>query len=121
MKIKNVELKFYAFVYDWNTKSLIWTNVLGDRYKDRVCKKIKKDEITNVEELKEDLKNYLMYHYWCKSEYEILVGDLLSSINPEKYVDYMVKLDVYSQVIKNIDVMVNYIINTMKIEFRKEK
>ena len=125
MKIKNAELKFYAFTYDWNTKSLEWTNVLGDRYKEYLVKALKtkteERRIKNRDELKENLRQYLFSYYASRAEYEVLVGDLLSEINPTKYVDEMVKLDVYNQVIKNLDVMVDYIINTMKIKFGENK
>lgn len=125
MKIKNAELKFYAFTYDWNTKSLEWTNVLGDRYKEHLVKALKtkteERRIKNRDELKENLRQYLFSYYASRAEYEVLVGDLLSEINPTKYVDEMVKLDVYNQVIKNLDVMVDYIINTMKIKFGENK
>ncbi len=125
MKTKNAELKFYAFTYDWNTKSLEWTNVLGDRYKEHLVKALKtkteERRIKNRDELKENLRQYLFSYYASRAEYEVLVGDLLSEINPTKYVDEMVKLDVYNQVIKNLDVMVDYIINTMKIKFGENK
>lgn len=125
MKTKNAELKFYAFTYDWNTKSLEWTNVLGDRYKEHLVKALKtkteERRIKNRDELKENLRQYLFSYYASRAEYEVLVGDLLSEINPAKYVDEMVKLDVYNQVIKNLDVMVDYIINTMEIKFGENK
>ena len=125
MKTKNAELKFYAFTYDWNTKSLEWTNVLGDRYKEHLVKALKtkteERRIKNRDELKENLRQYLFSYYASRAEYEVLVGDLLSEINPTKYVDEMVKLDVYNQVIKNLDVMVDYIINTMTIKFGENK
>lgn len=125
MKIKNVELKFYAFIYDWNTKSLEWTNVLGNRYKEHLVKalktKTKEVRIKNRDELKKDLNRYLFYYYASRAECEVLVGDLFYGIDPVKYIDEMVKLDVYNQVIKNLDVMVDYIINTMEIKFGENK
>lgn len=121
MKIKNVELEYYAFVYDWNTKSLDWVNILGDRYKERLVKALKtKNEelsVTNRRELRENLRGYLFYHYASRAEYEILVGDLFSGLDPAKYVDEMVKMDVYDQVIMNLDMIVDYIINEMDIKF----
>lgn len=121
MKIKNVELEYYAFVYDWNGKCLEWINVLGDRYKEHLVKalKTKTEElrITNRGKLRENLRRYLFYHYASRAEYEILVGDLFSGLDPAKYVDEMVKLDVYEQVFNNIDMIVDYIINEMDIKF----
>ena len=125
MKIKNVNLTYYAFIYDWNTKSLEWIHVLGDRYKVHLVKalKTKTEEvrIKNRDELKKDLKSYLFYYYASRAECEVLVGDLFSGLDPAKYVDEMVKLDVYNQVIKNLDVMVDYIINKMDIKFENNK
>ena len=110
MKIKNVNLTYYAFIYDWNGKRLEWINVLGDRYKEHLVKalKTKTEEvrITNRNKLKEDLRRYLFYYYASRAECEVLVGDLFCGTDPVKYVDEMVKLDVYQQVIDNIDVMV---------------
>lgn len=121
MKIKNVELEYYTFVYDWNTKSLDWVNILGDRYKEHLVKalKTKTEEvrIKNRDELKKDLRRYLFYYYASRAEYEVLVGDLFSGLDPAKYVDEMVKMDVYDQVIMNLDVIVDYIINEMDIKF----
>ena len=76
MKIKNVNLTYYAFIYDWNTKSLEWINVLGDRYKEHLVKalKTKKEEvrIKSRDELKKDLKSYLFYYYSSRPESEVL-------------------------------------------------
>ena len=59
MKIKNVNLTYYAFIYDWNGKCLEWINVLGDRYKEHLVKalKTKTEEvrIKNRDELKADI------------------------------------------------------------------
>lgn len=125
MKIKNVNLTYYAFIYDWNTKSLEWINVLGDRYKEHLVKalKTKTEEvrIKNRDELKKDLKSYLFYYYASRAEYEVSVGDLFCETDPVKYVDKMVKLDVYNQVIKNLDVMVDYIISKMDIKFESNE
>lgn len=125
MKIKNVNLTYYAFIYDWNTKSLDWVNVLGDRYKEHLVKalKTKTEEVRvkNRDELKKDLRSYLFYFYASRAEYEVLVGDLFSGLDPAKYVDDMVKMDVYDQVILNLDIMVDYIINKMDIKFENNK
>lgn len=125
MKIKNVNLTYYAFIYDWNTESLDWVNVLGDRYKEHLVKalKTKTEEVRvkNRDELKKDLRSYLFYFYASRAEYEVLVGDLFSGLDPAKYVDDMVKMDVYDQVILNLDIMVDYIINKMDIKFENNK
>lgn len=121
MKFKNAKLEYYAMYYDWSIHKITKINVLGDRYKQRVYDKIKKGKITNAGELKEDLRTYLMYHYWCKSEYEILVGDLYyPSDDAERLKNYyneLEKIDVFTQVEPNLDVVVTYIINEMDIRF----
>ena len=61
MKRKNIKLEWYAFEYDWNSKSLIRTNVLGDRFVENIQKKIKRDKIDNYESLKEAVKIDIWY------------------------------------------------------------
>lgn len=122
MKLKNTKLEYYAMYYDWSIHKITKINVLGDRYKQRVYDKIKKGKITNRGELKEDLRTYLMYHYWCKSEYEILVGDLFyysedNLTQLKKYYSELEKIDVFTQIEPNLDAVVTYIINEMDIRF----
>ena len=66
--------------------------------------------IKNKDDLKKLLKSYLMYHYWCKSEYEIVVGGLHADY-PEKFE----KIDIWTQIEMNFDHIIDYIIEEMKL------
>lgn len=110
MKVKNVNLEWYALRWDFNNNKLVRCNVLGNDFKDEVYKKIKNKSIKTKDDLKKSLKSYLMYRYWCKAEHEILVSYHFSNSNTNK-------IDIYYQLEPNLDIMVDYIINKMDIKF----
>ena len=56
-----------------------------------------------------------MYHYWCKCEYEIFIGSFLTKE------DDLEKIDAYRQIEMNLDRITEYIINELKIDFKKGK
>ena len=57
-------------------------------------------------DLKEGLRQILMYCFWCKAEFEVLIKGLFDS---ETH-----KVDVYSQIIPNFDKLHNYILENWK-------
>ena len=73
----------------------------------RFCKALNKSlkEFVTMDKFKEELKSDLMYAFWSKREYEISVGDLCEG-DIAKYQ----KIDVYSQVLPNLDILAEYII-----------
>lgn len=111
MKIKNVNLEWYAMRWDSNKKAVVKINVLFKMEED-IAKVVRKKEIKNREDLRFWLKNRLMYYFWCKSEMEIAVGGLFM-----KSMDDFKKVDVWSQIEPNLDRIVDYVIAEMKIEF----
>lgn len=110
MKLKNVDLKWYALRWDFNKNTLVRCNVLGNDFKDEVYKKIKNKSIKTKDDLKKSLKSYLMYHYWCKAEHEILTSYIIPNSDH-------IKIDIYYQLEPNLDIMVDYIIDKMDIKF----
>jgi hypothetical protein len=119
MKIKNVNLEWYAFRYDINSQKLIFTNVLACM-EEEIAKKVRKGKkdnwnpVYNYNTFKEWIKDELMYRYWCKSEHECLIGDYCSE--PTKTLE---KHDIWWQLEPNLDRICEYIIKEMKIEFKK--
>lgn len=117
MKIKNVNLKWYAFRYEWNEHKLVFTNVLAGM-EENIAKKVKKGKkdkwkpVYDYNSFKEYIKGELMYYYWSKSEHEVLIADWCS--NPEPTME---KHDIWWQLEPNLDRICEYIINEMKIEF----
>lgn len=120
MKIKNVDLKYMAFRYDWNSHKLVFTNVLPSP--EEIAKKVKKGRkdnwrpVYNYETFKEWLKGELMYYYWSKAEHEVIIADLFDNKDETKWA----KHDIWWQLEPNLDVICKYIINEMKIVFEEE-
>lgn len=111
MKVKNVKLTYNILNYDWNAHKVRNYNVLAHLDLDKIRKKILKKEISNYEELKTYLRNELIYVFWCRSEFEIIVGDLSCRE------DTFEKIDGWRQIEMNLDLIVNYVITEMKIDF----
>ena len=120
MKIKNVKLEWYAFYYDWNEHEIKFTNVLSGM-EEEIAKKIRKgakdkwEPVTDYNSFKKYIRSELMYHYWCKSEYEVVIYDLFDT-NDERGE----KHDVFWQLEPNLDRVCEYIINKMNIVFDKK-
>lgn len=113
MKLKNVKLEWNVLMWDSNTKKVVNYNVLGNELIERLHKKIvKKKEITNYAQLKEDIRSWCMYYYWSKCECEIGVGGMFA-----KYPDEYEKIDAWRQIEMNLDRMCEYIIRELRIEF----
>lgn len=74
------------------------------RFKEGVDKLL--HNFVTMDKFTEDLRNLLVYCFWCKREYEISAGDLHCQ-NLDKYI----RVDVYDQIIPNLDILANYIIN----------
>lgn len=117
MKIKNVNLEWYAFRYDSNRHALVFTNVLYSM-EEEIAKKIRKGKkdnwrpVYNYETFKEYIKGELMYHYWSKAEHEVVIYDLFDT-NDERGE----KHDIWWQLEPNLDRICEYIIREMDIKF----
>ena len=121
MKIKNVKLEWYAFRYDSNKQKLVFTNVLNGM-EEEIAKKIRKGKkdnykpVYNYETFKDYIKGDLMYHYWCKAEHEVVIGDLFHCME-----DDLEKHDIWWQLEPNLDRICEYIIGEMRIVFKEVK
>lgn len=114
MKIKNVSLEWNVLYNDFNSKEIKPYNILGYSFPEELAKAIKKNKIENKEQLKEYLKRDFMYHYWCKSEFEIAVGGLHM-----KDLTEFEKIDIWYQIEMNFDNIIDYIILKMQL-FKKK-
>ena len=63
----------------------------------------RKEQLIN---LKEELRSILAYCFWCKAEYEVIIKGLFDT---EEH-----KVDVYSQIIPNIDKLYAYLLENWK-------
>ena len=107
-------LEWNVWFYDINAKEIksynIFKNIglMNSLYK---LKRQLKDH--NQEWFLEEARKQIMYYYWARSEYEIIIKPWVSE-KPE------VKVDIYDQVYLNWDRISEYIWNNLKL-IRKEK
>lgn len=98
-------LEWNVIQYDINDKKLVKFNIFNHyRFYEDVKKLLK--QYKNKNEFAEELKKDLMYYFWCKAEYEILISGLFSKDPNETE-----KIDIYDQIILNYDRFVNYILD----------
>lgn len=97
-------MKFYAFMQDLNSDKLIYTNVIRQDLIDRVKKAIKKNY--TYDEIKEEVKRELMFCYWSKSEYEVIVSNWGGK-------DFEKKIDIWYQLEPNLDLITTNLIKEL--------
>ena len=111
---RNKDLKWYAFYQDFNSDKLVYINVLSKDLIEDILKRIKSKnrKIDSYESLKEAIKSYLMWRYWCKSEYEVIVSNWCGK-------DMKQKIDIWYQLEPNLDRITEYINRELKLDFDK--
>lgn len=108
MRIKNKKLEWYVLNYNFNKKKVVQYNIFYQDFIDGLYKEYKKKNILTKDDLKEFIKRYC-FNYMGRREYEIMVGDLFDDI------DNCEKIDVYTQVMMNIDRIVDYVNEELSI------
>lgn len=99
--------KFNVIVSNFNTSEFEAYDVipyLMDKYKEA------KDKPESFDELKKFVKTTAMYQWWSRCEYEII----LDHWPPFKDHKYQKKIDVYDQVIMNIDIVTEILQDAIK-------
>ena len=114
--VKTKNLEWYAFMYDWNKQELVRTNALGTRFVEDIQTRIKRDNINSYEGLKEGIKRELMYYYWCRAEYEVMVTDLFPR-DFEEFEKKAVKIDIWYQLEPNLDRITEYVNKELGLGF----
>lgn len=100
------ELKWYTYYHDWNGRVLKTFNIFNHpSFRKDVEGYLKKYK--DKEEFAEKLKSSLMYFYWSKVEWEIVIAPWVRSRDTES-----IKIDVYDQVMNNWDVFLDYVWNS---------
>ena len=111
--MKKKEMKWYAFYHDSNNDKIVKTNVIREDLINEIKKSMKKPDfrighiVNSLEDLREIVKGNLMYHYWSKCEYEMIVKGLFGD---EEY-----KVSIYDQLEPNLDRIVEYISKEMRL------
>lgn len=112
MKVKNANLKWNVLMCDFNSGKIRNYNIFGQSFVDELHKKVLKKDVNCYDELREFIKRWAMYHYWCKSEFEIAVGGLFSK-HPEEFE----KIDIYRQIEMNLDRITEYVNKELRLSF----
>lgn len=108
--MKNINLEWNVLYYDIESKKINSYNILNSTFVETLYDNVKTRKIKDETQLKEYLKTEFMYHYWCKSEFEILIGNLHAHNLKE-----FEKIDIWYQIEINFDNIVNYIIKEMQL------
>lgn len=103
----NSELKWFVFVEDINKKRIKVYNIF--EHKDFVedCDgawEDYKNKHHDFPKFKEDIDKILMYYFWCKCEWEIILSNF-----PPSDSFHEKKVDVYQQVKINWDKFIDYL------------
>ena len=111
-----MSLKWNVFYYNINKHEIATFNIF-DHYKfnEDVLKSLKK--FKDTDEFAEQLRRDLMYYFWCKSEYEVIISPWCGRRSD----DEDIKVDIYTQVMNNWDVFLDYIWNSKKRRKPKEE
>lgn len=104
------KIEWYAFYQEFNSDRLKYVNVIRQSLIDRVKKLIRKN--ADYGEIKREIDASLMYDYWSKSEYEVIVSNWGGK-------EFEQKIDIYYQLQPNIDRITEYLIK--EIAPRKSK
>lgn len=103
-----MNLKWNVFYHSFNKQEIITINIFDHwRFSEDVEKNLKK--IKDKDEFAEKLRRDLMYYFWSKSEYEIIISPWCGGHNTKD-----IKVDAYTQVINNWDIFLDYVWNSKK-------
>ena len=84
------------------------------KFKEDTEKNLKK--IRNKEEFAEKLRRDLMYYFWSKSEYELILSPWCGGRDTKD-----IKIDIYDQVMNNWEIFLDYVWNSKIHRPRKKK
>lgn len=115
MKKHNVKLEWYVLNGDFNRDIVKKYNIFYEGFIDELEHRIKRDKVDNIEKFRNCIDSWAKYHYWSKTEFEIVVGDLMC-----RDLSRLEKIDVYYQLEMNLDNIVEYLINKLNIQFEKK-
>lgn len=127
-----MKLEWFVYRHDFNSKKIIKYNIFDHwRFEEEVKKDLKKCK--TKEEFIEKLKSNLMYYFWSKCEYEVVISSFPVHIKKEEFErlntdfkkdteryrhepygmwvcpDVGEKIDIAEQVLMNFGVFVDYI------------
>ena len=114
-----MEKEFNVINYDFNSKKVVSYNIIPyllSRYEKE------KNKPKTFDEFKECIKNWSMYQWWARCEYEIIVSPWPYTLSPserakeennveawkehwKKHLNECQKIDIHYQVMMNLDII----------------
>ena len=108
----NKDMKWYVILWDFNRDEIEYFNIFQSRsFSDGIRDLLKQKGLTR-EEFIEAVRHETKYSFWCKCEYEIIVSGVFG--------DKDKKVDAYSQLEKNLDILSDYIAKCNNYKFKKD-
>lgn len=108
------KLEWYVYADNINRKTFEHFNVFDHyRFSEDTKKNFKKNK-DNFEEFKENLRRDLMYYFWSKCEWEIILSSWVGK-SEEK------KIDVFDQIEPNLEIFTKYVWDFYTSRRRKRK
>lgn len=101
--MQNKNLEWYVYRESWQTRKIEKHNVFNHVGFSKEVDNLLKTCQT-VEEFDKKLNSELMYYYWSKCEWEILVSPWIGDVESRS-----TKIDVYDQVMLNWDKFRDYV------------
>ena len=103
--MEKYNLSWKVFYHNFNARRIEEYNVLNDGFVNGLMERLpkKKSEVT-YEVFKENLRSELMYKYWFKYEWKVV----LSEFSPRKNGEEERKVDIYQQVMLNFEIFCKY-------------
>lgn len=98
-------LYWYVFKYDINAGKIVRYNIFSHGGFMKEVNELRDKEI-DKETFEKEVNSSLMYYFWAKSEYEVVISSW-----PNQDVD--IKVDIYEQVKSNWNVFINYLWNEL--------
>lgn len=103
-----MNLEWNVFYHDVNKQEITKLNIFKHwKFAEDVEKNLKK--IKDKDEFAEKLRRDLLYYFWSKSEYEIIISPWCGGRDTKD-----VKIDIYTQVMNNWDIFLDYVWNSKK-------
>ena len=106
-------LKWYVLIHNFNTDEIMRFNIFDSMNFTKCAERAVKKYI-NYETFKEDVRGALFHAFCSKVEYEIICKGLVSKEDNE------FKIDVYEQVLPNLDILAKYILTEINKKKRKK-
>lgn len=101
-----IDIEWYVYYHDSNAQKIIKWNVFNHGSFKKEVDKILQEKL-NKEDFAEKLKREVMYYFWSKCEYEIILSPWTGRADD-------IKIDVYNQIMMNFDRFVEYCWNEKK-------